>query len=101
MGPSVESGRGHRTEYVPLKHGSETITERWSRTGRKKVAAAPEQQVAPTRRLPARVSPSATRATLYKIAKRLAIKGRSAMTRRQLIDAIGAPAPTRVRTRPR
>ncbi len=102
---SAEVGRGHRTAYVPLKHGSEAITERWSRTGRKGAAAAIEEQQprpqVPRKRPAPVVSPTATRAVLYKIAKRLAIKGRSAMTKRQLFEAISTPAPDRVRARSR
>jgi hypothetical protein len=103
--PPLEAGRGRRTAYVPLKHSSETITERWSRTGRKDAPSAmQEQQQAATaspRKPTVAVSPTATRAALYKIAKRLAIKGRSAMTKRQLFEAISAPTSARVRVRSR
>jgi hypothetical protein len=94
-------GRDRRTAYVPLKHDSETITTRWSRRGRKGASEATASQPAPAMRLPAGVSATATRATLYKIAKRLAIKGRSAMTRRQLMEAISSPAPAKVRVKSR
>jgi hypothetical protein len=95
-------GRDRRTAYVPLKHDSETITTRWSRRGRKGESdTGTAEQPAPAIRLPAGVSATATRATLYKIAKRLAIKGRSAMTRRQLMDAISSPAPAKVRVKSR
>ena len=85
----VEGGRDRRTAYVPLKHDSERITESWARTGRKtgleSVVTASRPSVA---RLVGGIDPNATRGSLYKVAKRLAIKGRSSMTRRQLYEAI-------------
>ena len=91
-----------RTAYVPLKHDSEKITTRWSRRGRKGASeTGTADQGVPATRLPAGVSATATRATLYKIATRLAIKGRSAMTRRQLMEAISSPAPAKVRVKTR
>jgi hypothetical protein len=87
--PAAEAGSVHRTAYVPLKHDSERITERWARTGRK---AGAESSATVNRqsigKLVGGVTPSATKQRLYKVAKRLAIKQRSTMTRRQLADAI-------------
>ena len=83
-------GRERRTEYVPLNHHSEKITEGWSRTGRR-VEPGPELVTTPIAsgaHLVPPVRPDATRASLYKIAKRLAVKDRSTMTRRQLFEAI-------------
>ncbi len=84
-------GRDRRTAYAPLKHDSERITERWARTGRRDKSApdeTPATMALHTRHTLAEVTESATRAALYKIAKRLAVKGRSAMTKRQLLEAI-------------
>jgi hypothetical protein len=99
----VEGGRDRRTAYVPLKHDSERITESWARTGRKTglepAVTASRPSVA---RLVGGIDPNATRGSLYKVAKRLAIKGRSGMTRRQLLEAIertGTAAPPSQRQR--
>lgn len=82
-------GRERRTEYVPLNHHSEKITEGWSRSGwREEPGPDLDSPAANGGHLPVRISPDATRARLYKIAKRLAVKGRSTMTRRQLFEAI-------------
>ena len=87
--PSLEVDRGHRTTYVPLKHDSEKIDEGWERTGRKPgaldTAAANRRTVD---RLLGPVDPDAPKAYLYKIAKRLGIKGRETMTKKQLVEAI-------------
>jgi hypothetical protein len=100
---SADAGAVHRTAYVPLKHDSERITERWARTGRKAGAGSSatvnRQSVG---KLVGGITPSATKQRLYKVAKRLAIKQRSTMTRRQLVDAIEraaglSPARRRVR----
>lgn len=82
-------GRERRTQYVPMNHRSEKITDGWGRTGRR-LEPGPELVVpVPIGTQPlVRISVDATRASLYKIAKRLAVKGRSTMTRRQLLAAI-------------
>lgn len=88
-------GRERRTEFVPMNRRSEKITERWSRTGRREEPS--RELVAPVAvgaQPLIRVSVDATRANLYKIAKRLAVKGRSTMTRRQLLAAITAAGGT-------
>lgn len=84
----VSRGRDRRTAYVPLKHDSERITERWARTGRREEPGAAVTAPVAGSRPPVEISPTATRASLYKIAKRLAVKGRSTMTRKQLVEAI-------------
>jgi len=72
-----------------LKHDSEKIDEGWERTGRKPgaldTAAANRRTVD---RLLGPVDPDAPKAYLYKIAKRLGIKGRETMTKKQLVEAI-------------
>jgi|SRR5262245_1908918 len=82
-------GRERRTQFVPMNHRSERITEGWGRTGRR-MEPGPELvvPVALGTQPLVRISVDATRATLYKIAKRMAVKGRSTMTRRQLLAAI-------------
>ena len=88
-------GRERRTEYVPMNHRSEKITDRWSRTGRREGPEVELVEPVATGTQPLiRVSVDATRASLYKIAKRLAVKGRSTMTRRQLLAAITAAGGT-------
>jgi hypothetical protein len=100
---SADAGSVHRTAYVPLKHDSERITERWARTGRKASAGSSatvnRQSVG---KLVGGITPSVTKQRLYKVAKRLAIKQRSTMTRKQLADAIERAAgmpPVRRRVR--
>jgi hypothetical protein len=69
-----------------MNHRSEKITEGWSRTGRREEPGAElVVPVAAGGQALIRISVDATRASLYKIAKRLAVKGRSTMTRRQLL----------------
>jgi hypothetical protein len=87
--PSVDGERGHRTAYVPLKHDSEKIADGWERRGRKPGAGAANGVSRPSvDKLMGTIGPHATKAYLYKIAKRLAIKNRAAMTRKQLVEAI-------------
>ncbi|MCI0686935.1 MAG: hypothetical protein L0Y54_06830 [Sporichthyaceae bacterium] len=85
-------GRERRTEYVPLNHHSERITDGWTRTGRREEAERPDEAPVPggAGHLVGEIDPGATRASLHKIAKRLAVKGRSTMTRKQLYAAITA-----------
>lgn len=80
---TVSGGQGHRTEYVPFNHNTEAIHEQWTRTGWR-----PEVHRQHLAGLLAGIGPQATRAALYKVAKRLSVKGRSTMTRRQLVEAI-------------
>lgn len=88
-------GRERRTEYVPMNHRSAKITEGWGRTGRREEPS--PELVAPIAigaQPLIRIRVDATRASLYKIAKRMAVKGRSTMTRRQLLAAITAAGAT-------
>jgi hypothetical protein len=89
----VAGGQPHRTAYVPLKHDSERITEWWTRSGRK---ADRGPEVVASRRTVGKllggISRRSARGSLYRVAKRLGIKDRSAMTKRQLIEAIETTA---------
>src|SRR6266545_6695433 len=73
-----------RTAYVPLKHHSERITDRWARTGRKSVVdPAATMNRRSVDKLVGGISRRTARDSVYRVAKRLAIKQRATMTKRQ------------------
>jgi cation transport regulator ChaB len=82
--------RAHRTAFAALKHSFEKIGDHWEPKGRRGPS---DQQAAlgrPARRGPTAegVDANAPREHLYEVAGRLNIRGRSRMSKAELVDAI-------------
>jgi cation transport regulator ChaB len=86
-----EGERAHRVAYGALKHSFEKVGDHWERKegGRRgpsdPQSARPRQQGG---RSGQGVDEQATKAHLYELARRLDVKGRSTMSRSQLLDAL-------------
>ncbi len=83
--------RAHRTAYAALKHSYEKVGDHWERKekGRRgpsdRQAAGGKDTDYPTA---GGVDTNASKQHLYELAKKLDIKGRSTMTKRQLVNAL-------------
>jgi cation transport regulator ChaB len=89
-----EGERAHRTAFSSLKHSFEKVGDHWEPKGRKGPSDEQARKSAPaSRRSPGRtaggVDANASKQHLYDVAKRLDIKGRSSMTKDELVAAIG------------
>jgi hypothetical protein len=85
-----EGERAHRTAYAALKHSFEKVGDHWE--AKKKRGPSDEQarrgrrdRVAPTA---GGVDANASKQHLYDLAKRLDVKGRSGMTKAELVEAV-------------
>lgn len=93
-----EGERAHRVAYAALKHTHEKVGDHWE----PKAQAGPsDERAAGGRRTRARtaggVDARASKEHLYDVAARLDIRGRSRMTKAQLVDAIGKENDRRTR----
>jgi cation transport regulator ChaB len=87
-----EGERAHRTAFAAVKHSFEKVGDHWEPKDRK----GPSDAQAAKRGAAARrggktaggVDANASKQHLYDLAKRLDIKGRSTMTKQQLVAAI-------------
>ena len=90
-----EGERAHRTAFASLKHSFEKVGDHWE----EKAEKGPSDAQAARRGASSRahrddgdsqggVDAFASKAHLYEIAKRLDVKGRSSMSKDQLVDAI-------------
>lgn len=85
-----EGRRAHQTAFAALKHSFEKVCDHWEAKRRRgpsdeqahRGAGKPETETA------GGVDASASRSHLYEIAKRLDVRGRSTMTKQQLVDAL-------------
>jgi hypothetical protein len=88
-----EGERAHRTAYGALKHRFEKVGDHWERkaggakgpSDRQSAAARPWSRNEPSAE---GVDANASKSHLYEVAERLGIKGRSSMTKEQLVEAI-------------
>jgi cation transport regulator ChaB len=85
-----EGERAHRTAFAAVKHTFEKVGDRWQPKGRKGPS---DQQAAgggPARRAPTAggVDANATKDHLMDVAKKLDIRGRSRMSKSELVGAI-------------
>lgn len=84
-----EGERAMRTAWSALKHTHEKVGDRWQR---KSKAGPSDPQAAggkgTNRKTAGGVNANATKDQLYKTARRLRIKGRSKMSKQQLVAAI-------------
>ncbi len=84
-----EGERAMRTAWSALKHTHEKVGDRWKR----KDKAGPSDVRAKggkrsTRQTAGGVDANATKAHLYKVATKLGVKGRSGMSKKELVNAI-------------
>ena len=87
-----EGERAHRTAFSALKHGYEKVGDHWESKGRK----GPSDDQAARKGAKARrggetaggVDANATKEHLLDLARRLDVRGRSKMTKSELVDAL-------------
>ena len=87
-----EGERAHRTAYSALKHGFEKVGDHWEAKSSKgpsdKQAAKGGAKARSGGRTAGGVDANATKSHLMDVAKRLDIRGRSSMSKGELVDAI-------------
>src|SRR5438874_1706387 len=85
-----EGERAHRTAFSSLKHSFEKVGDHWEPKARKGPSDAQAARSRQARPGPTGggVDANASKAHLYEVAGRLNIKGRSRMSKAELVDAI-------------
>src|SRR5262245_59553417 len=85
-----EGERAHRTAFAALKHSFEKVGDHWEPKGRKGPSDAQAERGQRAERGPTAggVDANAPREHLYEVASRLNIKGRSRMSKDELVQAI-------------
>ena len=88
-----EGERAHRTAFSALKHSYEKIGDHWEEKGKKGPSDQQAAKSTPRSRKSGStaggVDANATKAHLLDVAKRLDVRGRSRMTKDELVKAIG------------
>ncbi|GIG92607.1 ChaB family protein [Plantactinospora endophytica] len=90
VGTYGEGQRSHRTAYAALKHSFEKVGDHWEPKGRKGPSDEQAAGGGPARRAPTAggVDANAPKEHLMEVARRLDVKGRSRMTKAELVGAI-------------
>ena len=85
-----EGERSHRTAFAALKHSFEKVGDHWEPKGRKGPSDEQAAGGGPARRAPTAggVDANAPKERLLEVAKKLAVRGRSRMTKSELVGAI-------------
>jgi ChaB/Rho termination factor, N-terminal domain len=87
-----EGERAHRTAYSSLKHSFEKVGDHWEPKDAKgpsdEHAAKGGRQARKGGRTAGGVDANASKAHLYDVAKRLGVRGRSSMSKSELVEAI-------------
>lgn len=84
-----EGERAHRTAYAALKHTHEKVGDHWEPKDEKGPSDPGAEQGGPGRHdTKGGVDANASKAHLLDVAKRLDVRGRSSMTKDELVDAI-------------
>ncbi|GAA6527126.1 ChaB family protein [Intrasporangium sp. DVR] len=88
-----EGERAHRTAFAALKHSFEKVGDHWEAKAEKGPSDAQAARQGPRARRGGEtaggVDANASKAHLYDVAKRLDVKGRSTMSKEELVEAIG------------
>lgn len=88
-----EGERAHRTAFAALKHSFEKIGDHWEAKAEKGPSDAQAAREGKRARSGGEtaggVDANASKAHLYDVAKRLDVKGRSSMSKAELVEAIG------------
>ncbi|MFC7328648.1 ChaB family protein [Marinactinospora rubrisoli] len=98
-----EGERAHRVAYAALKHEFEKVGDHWAPKGRK----GPSDKQASNPRAPKQrggdeptaggVDANASKQHLYERARQLGVRGRSSMSKQQLVDALRKESRSRTR----
>jgi hypothetical protein len=85
-----EGERAHRTAFAALKHSFEKVGDHWEPKGHKGPSDAQAARGGPARQAPTAggVDANASKEHLYEVASKLNIRGRSRMSKAELVDAI-------------
>lgn len=84
-----EGERAHRVAYSALKHSYEKVGDHWEAKDSKGPSdAQAEGGVRTDRKTAAGVDANASKSHLYDVAKKLGVRGRSSMSKSELVDAI-------------
>ena len=87
-----EGERAHRTAFSSLKHSYEKVGDHWEPKDKKGPSDEQAEKSTPRSRKGGKtdggVDANASKQHLYDIAKRLDVKGRSRMTKAELVEAI-------------
>ncbi|MEO3745800.1 ChaB family protein [Plantactinospora sp. B5E13] len=85
-----EGERAHRTAFAAVKHSFEKVGDHWEAKGRKgpSDAQAARRRPAGSTGTAGGVDANATKEHLMDVARRLDVRGRSRMTKAELVDAI-------------
>ncbi|WP_440099278.1 ChaB family protein [Streptosporangium sp. H16] len=84
-----EGERAHRTAFAALKHSFEKVGDRWEPKGRKGPSDAQAARSRPKAGKTAEgVDANASKQHLYDVARRLDVRGRSTMSKEELVSAI-------------
>jgi len=88
-----EGERAHRTAFSALKHSYEKVGDHWEPKDRRGPSDAQAARSAPSSRrsrpTAGGVDTNASKAHLMELAKRLDVRGRSRMSKDELVEAIG------------
>jgi hypothetical protein len=90
VGTYGEGERAHRTAFASLKHSFEKIGDHWEPKERRGPSDPQAAGGGPVRRTPTAggVDTNASREHLLEVAKKLEVRGRSRMTKPELVNAI-------------
>ncbi|WP_067172912.1 ChaB family protein [Microtetraspora niveoalba] len=84
-----EGQRAHRTAYAALKHSFEKVGDHWEKKAKRGPSDAQARKGTPKPGKTAEgVDANASKRHLYETAARLDVKGRSSMSKGELVDAI-------------
>ncbi|MFF4775492.1 ChaB family protein [Microtetraspora fusca] len=84
-----EGQRAHRTAYSALKHSFEKVGDHWEKKGKRGPSDTQARKSTPKPgKTAGGVNASASKHHLYETATRLDVKGRSKMSKDELVDAI-------------
>ncbi|WP_440066270.1 ChaB family protein [Streptosporangium sp. OZ121] len=84
-----EGERAHRTAFAALKHSFEKVGDHWEPKGRKGPSDAQAARSGPKAGETAEgVDANASKQHLYDVARRLDVRGRSTMSKEELVSAI-------------
>jgi len=90
VGEYGEGEQAHRTAFASLKHSFEKVGDHWEPKSKRgpSDAQAAKRRPRGSGRTAEGVDANASKAHLYELARRLDVKGRSSMTKSELVEAI-------------
>ena len=91
MGQYRDEARAHQVAFAALKHTHEKVGDRWKKKGKGRKGASDahaEEGRGSTKPTAGGVDAKATKEHLYAQAKQLGVRGRSSMSKSQLVEAL-------------